>query len=104
MFGDFTAVDNLSLQVQPGEFSRSSVLADAARPRRCACWRDSRSRRPGTLLISGSPVQGVPPHKRNVNTVFQAYGLFPHMSVAENVAYGLRQKKVAKAGDAAARC
>jgi spermidine/putrescine transport system ATP-binding protein len=42
-------------------------------------------------------VQGVPPHKRNVNTVFQAFALFPHMTVAENVAYGLRQKRVPKA-------
>ena len=48
----------------------------------------------GRIRISGQEVQGVPPHKRNVNTVFQHYALFPHMSVAENVAYGLRQKKV----------
>ena len=51
----------------------------------------------GDIVISGNPVQGVPPHKRDVNTVFQQYALFPHMTVAENVAYGLRQKKVAKA-------
>ena len=44
----------------------------------------------------GHAVQGVPPHKRDVNTVFQNYALFPHMSAAENVAYGLRQKKVDK--------
>ena len=42
-------------------------------------------------------MQGVPPHKRDVNTVFQNYALFPHMSVSENVAYGLRQKKADKA-------
>ena len=44
----------------------------------------------------GRAVQGIPPHKRDVNTVFQHYALFPHMTVAENVAYGLRQKKVAQ--------
>jgi spermidine/putrescine transport system ATP-binding protein len=48
----------------------------------------------GEIFISGRPVQGTPPHKRNVNTVFQNFALFPHMTVAENVAYGLRQRKV----------
>ena len=96
MFGDFTAVDNLSLQVQPGEFLSllgPSGCGKTTTLRMLAGFEEPTS---GTLLISGSPVQGVPPHKRNVNTVFQAYGLFPHMSVAENVAYGLRQKKVEK--------
>jgi spermidine/putrescine transport system ATP-binding protein len=51
----------------------------------------------GAIRISGRFVQGVPPYKRDVNTVFQHYALFPHMTVAENVAYGLRQKKVPKA-------
>jgi len=50
----------------------------------------------GFVRISGEYVQGVPPYKRDVNTVFQHYALFPHMSVAENVAYGLRQKGVSK--------
>ena len=50
----------------------------------------------GTITISGQPVQGIPPYKRDVNTVFQSYALFPHMDVAENVAYGLRQRKVPK--------
>jgi spermidine/putrescine transport system ATP-binding protein len=50
----------------------------------------------GDLFISGRSVRGVPAHKRDVNTVFQHYALFPHMSVAENVAYGLRQKKTPK--------
>jgi spermidine/putrescine transport system ATP-binding protein len=48
----------------------------------------------GRIRISGLEVQGVPAHKRDVNTVFQHYALFPHMNVAENVGYGLRQKKV----------
>ncbi len=46
----------------------------------------------GDLAIDGTSVLGLPPHRRPVNTVFQAYALFPHMTVAENVAYGLRQK------------
>ena len=53
----------------------------------------------GTIRISGEYVQGIPPYKRDVNTVFQSYALFPHMTVAENVAYGLRQKRVPQVGD-----
>jgi spermidine/putrescine transport system ATP-binding protein len=51
----------------------------------------------GDIRLSGRSVLGLPPHKREVNTVFQAYALFPHMTVAENVAYGLQQRKVSKA-------
>ena len=53
----------------------------------------------GFIRISGEYVQGIPPYKRDVNTVFQAYALFPHMTVAENVAYGLRQKRRAEVRD-----
>ena len=50
----------------------------------------------GQIEIFGQPVKGVPPYKRNVNTVFQDYALFPHMTVGENVAYGLMIKGVGK--------
>jgi spermidine/putrescine transport system ATP-binding protein len=50
----------------------------------------------GEILLAGRPIAGVPPYHRNVNTVFQHYALFPHMNVAQNVGYGLRQKKVGK--------
>ena len=51
----------------------------------------------GEILLAGQPIAGVPPYRRNVNTVFQHYALFPHMNVAQNVGYGLRQRKVDKA-------
>src|SRR5215510_11770950 len=51
----------------------------------------------GAILLHGEPVSNVPPYKRDVNTVFQDYALFPHMTVGENVAYGLMIKKVGKA-------
>ncbi len=51
----------------------------------------------GTVLLGGVDVTNVPPHKRDVNTVFQSYALFPHMSVEKNVAFGLERKQVAKA-------
>ena len=48
----------------------------------------------GDVLFEGKKINGVPPHKRNVNTVFQRYALFPHLSVYENIAFGLRVKKL----------
>jgi spermidine/putrescine transport system ATP-binding protein len=50
----------------------------------------------GRILLDGADVARVPPHQRNVNTVFQSYALFPHLSVADNVAFGLRYKDVSK--------
>ncbi len=51
----------------------------------------------GEIFLDGKPIAGIPPFKRNVNTVFQHYALFPHMDVAQNVGYGLRQRGVKKA-------
>ena len=48
----------------------------------------------GSILLGGKDVVGLPPHKRDVNTVFQSYALFPHLSIYENVAFGLRRKGV----------
>ena len=50
----------------------------------------------GRVELTGRDIVGVPPYKRNVNTVFQSYALFPHLTVADNVAFGLRRKKVPK--------
>jgi spermidine/putrescine transport system ATP-binding protein len=93
-FGAVTAVDALNLQVHPGEFLSllgPSGCGKTTTLRMLAGFEDPDE---GVIRISGNAVQGVPPHKRDVNTVFQNYALFPHMSVSENVAYGLRQKKV----------
>ena len=57
----------------------------------------------GEILIGGVNAVGIPPYRRDVNTVFQSYALFPHMSVLDNVAYGLKQRGVAKAERYAAR-
>src|SRR5690606_15873437 len=51
----------------------------------------------GRIMIDGSDVAGLPPYKRPTNTVFQSYALFPHLSVGENIAFGLRRQKVPKA-------
>jgi spermidine/putrescine transport system ATP-binding protein len=95
-FGTMTAVDRLNLTVEPGEFL--SLLGPSGCGKTTTLRMLAGFEQPdeGFIRISGEYVQGVPPYKRDVNTVFQHYALFPHMTVAENVAYGLRQKGVNK--------
>ena len=101
-FGTMVAVDSLNLEVKPGEFL--SLLGPSGCGKTTTLRMLAGFEQPdeGFIRISGQYVQGIPPYKRDVNTVFQAYALFPHMTVAENVAYGLRQKGVNKT-DIAAR-
>ena len=95
-FGSMVAVDQLDLVVHPGEFL--SLLGPSGCGKTTTLRMLAGFEQPdeGFIRISGQYVQGIPPYKRDVNTVFQAYALCPHMTVAENVAYGLRQKGVAK--------
>jgi spermidine/putrescine ABC transporter ATP-binding subunit len=92
-FADVAAVDALSLQVQPAEFLSLLGPSGCGKTTTLRMLAGFEEPTAGQIFISGQAVQGTPPHKRNVNTVFQHFALFPHMSVAENVAYGLRQKK-----------
>jgi spermidine/putrescine transport system ATP-binding protein len=95
-YGTAVAVDNITLDVQAGEFL--SLLGPSG------CGKTTTLRLiggfefpdDGSIQISGQNVENLPPHKRPVNTVFQAYALFPHMKVADNVAYGLRLSGVRK--------
>jgi spermidine/putrescine transport system ATP-binding protein len=93
-FGDVAAVDDLSLRIEPGEFI--SLLGPSGCGKTTTLRMIAGFEHPdtGDITVSGRSVLGVPPHRRDVNTVFQAYALFPHMSVAENVAYGLQQRRV----------
>ena len=90
------AVNSLNLEIKSGEFL--SLLGPSGCGKTTTLRMLAGFEQPdeGFIRISGEYVQGVPPYKRDVNTVFQHYALFPHMSVAENVAYGLKQKGVAK--------
>jgi spermidine/putrescine transport system ATP-binding protein len=99
-FGDITAVDAMDLSVQRGEFYSflgPSGCGKTTTLRMIAGFEQPTS---GEIYLAGAPVAGVPPYHRNVNTVFQNYALFPHMNVARNVGYGLRQRKVTKADEA----
>ena len=97
MFGDFTAVDRVNLTVRPGEFISLLGPSGCGKTTTLRMLAGFEEPTAGEMRISGQPIAGTPPHKRDVNTVFQAYALFPHMTVAENVAYGLRQRGVGKA-------
>ncbi|HET8778947.1 MAG TPA: ABC transporter ATP-binding protein [Agromyces sp.] len=96
-YGQATAVDRMSLTVQAGEFI--SLLGPSGCGKTTTLRMIAGFEQPdaGDIRISGRSVQGAPPYRRDVNTVFQAYALFPHMSVAENVAYGLQQRRTPKA-------
>src|SRR5262245_37148938 len=88
-FGTTVAVDDMTLEVLPGEFL--SLLGPSGCGKTTTLRMLAGFDQPdeGFIRISGEFVQGMPPYKRDVNTVFQHYALFPHMTAAENVAYGL---------------
>jgi spermidine/putrescine transport system ATP-binding protein len=95
-FGALTAVDDVSLVVQPGEFL--SLLGPSGCGKTTSLRMIAGFEQPdeGEILIGGRDAVGTPPYKRDVNTVFQHYALFPHMSILDNVAYGLKQRGVDK--------
>jgi spermidine/putrescine transport system ATP-binding protein len=97
LFGDAPAVDDLSLDIEEGEFF--SMLGPSGCGKTTTLRMIGGFEEPslGTVYLGGRDVTDLPPYKRDVNTVFQSYALFPHLDVFENVAFGLRRKKVAKA-------
>ena len=95
-FGDLTAVNAVSFQVRKGEFL--SLLGPSGCGKTTSLRMIAGFEQPdeGEILIGGVDAVGTPPYRRDVNTVFQQYALFPHMSILDNVAYGLKQKGVGK--------
>ncbi|MEA2556187.1 MAG: spermidine/putrescine transport system ATP-binding protein [Actinomycetota bacterium] len=95
-FGSLTAVNAVDLKVRKGEFL--SLLGPSGCGKTTSLRLIAGFEQPdeGELLIGGLDAVGIPPYKRDVNTVFQSYALFPHMSILDNVAYGLKQRKVSK--------
>ena len=96
-FGDVKAVDFVDLDIRGGEFF--SMLGPSGSGKTTCLRLIAGFDRPtfGRIFLYGQDVSSLPPFERDVNTVFQDYALFPHMSVGENIAYGLKIKKVPKA-------
>src|SRR5262245_20489629 len=97
MFGDVAAVDDLSLDIAEGEFFSMLGPSGCGKTTTLRMIGGFEDPTRGTVYLGGRDVTDDPPYKRDVNTVFQSYALFPHLNVYENVAFGLRRKKVDKA-------
>ena len=95
-FGDVVAVDGVDLEIREGEFF--TLLGPSGSGKTTTLRLIAGFERPdgGTVELGGRDVSAVPPYERDVNTVFQDYALFPHMTVAGNIEYGLKVKRVAK--------
>jgi putative spermidine/putrescine transport system ATP-binding protein len=95
-FGEVVAVAGIDLDIRTGEFF--TLLGPSGSGKTTCLRMIAGFERPdaGTIDLAGEDVTGLPPYERDVNTVFQDYALFPHMSVGENVAYGLRVRRVGR--------
>lgn len=95
-FGDFTAVDNINLNIKNGEFLTLLGPSGCGKTTSLRMIAGFEHASEGQVMINGEDVCKVEPYHREVNTVFQSYALFPHMNIFDNVAFGLKIKKVNK--------
>jgi spermidine/putrescine transport system ATP-binding protein len=97
-FRDVTAVDNLSLDIERGEFFTLLGPSGCGKTTTLRMVAGFEEPTEGQILIDGENVEGQPAFKRPTNTVFQSYALFPHLSVEDNIAFGLRRNGMSKSG------
>ena len=95
-FGDIAAVDGVDLEIPAGEFFTLLGPSGSGKTTTLRLIAGFEHPDEGRIFLRGADVTKLPPYERDVNTVFQDYALFPHMTVAENVEYGLRIRKVPK--------
>lgn len=96
-YGSFVAVDNADFSIGRGEFFAMLGPSGCGKTTTLKMIAGFEQPTSGRVMLEGVDVSSVPPYKRNVNTVFQQYALFPHMSVADNIAFGPRSKKLDEA-------
>ncbi|HZK15569.1 MAG TPA: ABC transporter ATP-binding protein [Solirubrobacterales bacterium] len=96
-FGAFAAVDDIDLELGAGEFFTLLGPSGCGKTTTLRMIAGFEQPSAGRIRIEGEDVAGLPPHRRPTNTVFQSYALFPHLNVEDNVAFGLKRKKVARA-------
>jgi spermidine/putrescine ABC transporter ATP-binding subunit len=94
-YGETAALDELSLEVRRGEFLTLLGASGSGKTTILRLVAGFEQPDAGEVFIEGCPARDLPPYRRNVNTVFQHYALFPHLTVGKNVAFGLEQKKLA---------
>ena len=95
-FGDFTAVNQVDLDIRQGEFFALLGASGCGKTTLLRMLGGFETPTEGRILIDGADVSNVPPYERPVNMMFQSYALFPHMTVEQNVAFGLQQDKMPK--------
>ena len=102
-FGDFVAVDNVSLDIRRGEIFCLLGGSGSGKTTLLRMLAGFETPTAGSIQIDGADMSTMPPYERPVNMMFQSYALFPHMSVEKNVAFGLEQEGVSRADDPSAR-
>jgi len=93
-FGAFQAMADVSLEIGQGEFFSLLGASGCGKTTLLRMLVGFESTSSGEIFIDGQPMSEVPPHHRPVNMVFQSYAIFPHLNVADNIAYGLRRQKL----------
>jgi spermidine/putrescine transport system ATP-binding protein/putrescine transport system ATP-binding protein len=100
-WGAFRAVDDVSFDIRDGEFLSLLGASGSGKTTLLRMLAGFETATAGEILIGGASMDGVPPFRRPVNMVFQNYALFPHLDVADNIAYGLRRQRLDRARRAA---
>src|SRR3954452_21817147 len=95
-FDELVAVNHVDLEVSHGEFLALLGPSGCGKTTTLRMIAGFEEPTDGEIAIDGAPVVGIPPNRRQVNTVFQQYALFPHMTVLDNVAYGLKHRGLGK--------
>jgi spermidine/putrescine transport system ATP-binding protein len=95
-YGSSLIVNNLDLEIQDGEFLTILGPSGCGKTTTLRMIAGFETPDSGQVLLNNQDITQLPPYKRNVNTVFQNYALFPHLNVSENIAFGLHQKKMSK--------